>query len=76
MDGFDFENSTFEELEMINIKLVDFYKTDIVKNGIIDLYGKESYNCILRMMTDNSFTESDVLELINKIRDSYIPNKE
>lgn len=72
MDGFNFENSTFEDLEKINNKLVDFYKTDKVKCGAIELYGEDSYNNLLRMMTDDSFTESEALELLNNIKNSEL----
>ena len=75
MNGFDLENSTFEELEKLNNKLVDFYKTDKVMYGTINLFGEDIYNALLRMMTDNTFTESEAVELMNKIKNSDLSNE-
>ena len=74
MDEFEFENSTFEDLENINNKLVDFYKTDKVKHGTIELYGEDIYDSLLRMMIDDSFTESEAIELMNKINKIDVSN--
>ena len=74
MDGFEFENSTFEDLENINNKLVDFCKTDKVKQGTIELYGEDIYDSLLRMMIDDSFTESEAIELISKISKRDVSN--
>lgn len=75
MDGFDPENSTFEDLEYINNKIVSFLKKDKVKCGIIDLYGEDLYNDLLRMITDDSFTELEAIELLIKIKNSDVYNE-
>lgn len=76
MKGFYYEDSTFEDLEIVNNKIMEFYKTDKVKNVTIDLYGEDLYNDLLRMMTDDSFKKSEIIELMTKIKNSEVFNDE
>ena len=38
-----------------------------VKTNMIELCGKEIYDGLMRMMTDDSFTEPEAVELMNRI---------
>ena len=76
MEGFNYEDSTFEDLEIVNNKIIEFYKTDKVKNGTIVLYGEDSYKDLLKMMTADSFTESEAIDLMRKIKNSEVSNNE
>lgn len=76
IEGFNYEDSTFEDLEIVNNKIIEFYKTDKVKNGTIVLYGEDSYKDLLRMMTDDAFKESEIIELMTKIKNSEVSNDE
>lgn len=69
LDKFNYENSTEEEFEVTNDKIVKFYRTEKVKKGIIDMYNEETYNELLKMLIDDSYTCDNAMKLMNKIKD-------
>lgn len=68
INNFNYEDSTQEEYDKINEQIIDIYKSDEMKNGIIKLYGEENYNQLLRMLTDDSFSKDEAIELMNNIK--------
>ena len=39
-----------------------------MKDGIIKLYGEGNYDQLLRMLTDDSFSKDEAIELMNRIK--------
>lgn len=68
INSFNYEDSTQEEYDKINEKIVNIYKSNEMKDGIIKLYGEENYNQLLRMLTDDSFSKDEAIELMNRIK--------
>lgn len=69
LNEFDQENSKFEDFENVNKKIIDLYKSDKVKDGIIEMYNEQIYNDLLKMIIEeDSFTDSEIIELMNKIK--------
>ncbi len=68
-DSFDYENSSPEDFDKINEQIVNAYKSSEIKKGIIKLYGNQIYNNLFSMLTDNSFTIDQFVELMNRIKD-------
>lgn len=68
INDFKCDNSTLEDYYEMISKVIGIYKLPIIKDGIINKYGKLIYNDMLRMMTDESFTEQEATELINKMK--------
>ncbi len=69
IDNFKYDNSTEEEYNKVNEEIINIYKTDRMREGIINLYGEKNYNDLMRMMLDDSFTIEDAVELMNNIKD-------
>lgn len=68
-ENFDYENSTMEEFDDLNDKIVGVYSSNEIKDGIIKLYNKDIYNEMIRMLTDESYTMDKAIDLFNKIKD-------
>lgn len=66
-NSFDYKNSTIDEFLDFQKNIIEYYKREDTKKGIIDLYGEEVYNDLYRMITDDSFTDDDVKRLLEKI---------
>ena len=68
INSFKYDESTEEEYNKVNEEIINIYKSDKIKDGLVKLYGEDIYNKLMRMMTDDTFTETEAIELMNNIK--------
>lgn len=68
INSFKYDESTEEEYNKVNEEIINIYKLDKIKDGLVKLYGEDIYNKLMRMMTDDTFTETEAIELMNNIK--------
>ena len=68
INSFKYDESTEEEYNKVNEEIINIYKSDKIKDGLVKLYGEDNYNKLMRMMTDDTFTETEAIELMNNIK--------
>ena len=68
INNFNYEKSTIEEYNEYVSQLIEMYQTKEFKDGIIEMYDEDTYNEIIRMLTDESYTKEEVSELMTKFK--------
>ena len=68
INGFKYYESTEEEYNKVNDEIINIYKSNEIKEGLIKLYGEDNYNKLMQMMIDDTFTPEEAIELMNNIK--------
>lgn len=68
INGFKYDESTEEEYNKVNDEIINIYKSNEIKEGLIKLYGEDNYNKLMQMMIDDTFTPEEAIELMNNIK--------
>lgn len=78
VNNFQYDSSTIKEYEEMDNKIIEVYKSEDIKKGIVSMYGISIYNEILRMLTDDTFTDNEFIDLVNNIKNNnmYSDDKE
>lgn len=72
INKFNYEDSTIEDYyEYVN-QVIKIYQSEEFKEGITTMYDEDTYNEILKMLTDDSYTTTASTELMNKIKNSAL----
>lgn len=68
INGFKYDESTEEEYNKVNDEIINIYKSNEIKEGLIKLYGEDNYYKLMQMMIDDTFTPEEAIELMNNIK--------
>lgn len=69
-DEFNFPESSKDEWNNFEKKVTEILLSDDVRINFINLYGQENYDRFNRMITDDSFTEDEAIQLLKNIAES------
>lgn len=62
-------SSIYDYYELLS-KTIEAYKLPFIRDEIIHRYGESIYNDMIRMMSDENFTDEEADSLINKIKET------
>ncbi len=69
INNFEYDNSTIEDFNQIGDVITNMFKDDEQRESMIDLYGKDNYKDMLRMIEDENFSDEDTVKLMQNIKD-------